>query len=189
PAPRPPAARPPRRPPPPAGSPGAGRPPGEAPPPPPGPPPPPPPRPLPPRPPRPPRRPPPPPRGWRRSASTGGRAVGAASVPAGSVTAERLGISSMRGLKFGSTSTTPILGASGGATRGPREPRRNRALRDGTAPAGPAGRIEGGADDAGIGGSFASSKSPAATGSGAGAPEEGEGGRGGGGPSSRSFTA
>src|SRR5207245_1118398 len=134
-----------------------------------------------PRPPPPPRRPPPPPPRSRRSSSTGGRAVGAASVPAGSVTAERLGISSMRGLKFGSTSTTPILGTSGGATRGPREPRRNRALRDGTAPTGPAGRIEGGADDAGIGGSFASSKSPAATGSGAGAPEEGEGGGGGGG--------
>ena len=49
----------------------------------------------------------------------------------------------MRGVKFGSTSTTPTLGISGGATatRGPREPRRNRALRDGTAttPGGAAG--------------------------------------------------
>jgi len=71
----------------------------------------------------------------------------------------------MRGLKFGSISTTPIFGMSGGATRGPREPRRNRALRDGI-PAGTlAGRIEGGAEDSGIGGSSASSASVTAAGS------------------------
>jgi len=71
----------------------------------------------------------------------------------------------MRGLKFGSTSTIPIFGISGGATRGPREPRRNRALRAGM-PAGTLdGRIDGGADESGIGGSSASSVSFTAAGS------------------------
>src|SRR3989441_11922170 len=94
----------------------------------------------------------------------------------------------MRGLKFGSTSTTPIFGISGGATRGPREPRRNRALRDGTPPldgVADAGRSAGGAEDAGMGGSFASSRSAAPTGSGAGGASEG----GGAGGSPRGVTA
>ena len=93
------------------------------------------------------------------------------------------GSNSTRGLKFGSTSTTPILGMSGGVTRGPREPRRNRAPRDGTPP-GPAGGVlygGGGADDAGIGGSFSSS---IGTTEGA----DVEGGEGGGGTSARTFT-
>jgi len=94
----------------------------------------------------------------------------------------RVGTSSTRGLKFGSISTTPICWISGGGARcAPREPRRNRAPRDGTPPpaGGCAGRIDGGADDAGIGGSFASSMSAAPIGSGAGTPRV----------SSRNFTA
>src|SRR5439155_1572265 len=83
----------------------------------------------PPRRPRPPRPRPPPPRS-RRFSSMGG--LGGASVPAGWLASGRAGISSMRGLKFGSTSTTPIFGISGGAARGPREPRRKRALGVGT---------------------------------------------------------
>ena len=71
----------------------------------------------------------------------------------------------MRGLKFGSTSTTPIFDVSGGAARGPREPRRNRALRDGTAAGTLDDRIDGGADESGIGGSSASSASVSAAGS------------------------
>src|SRR6266704_6087618 len=102
------------------------------------------------------------------------------------------GNSSIRGLKLGSTSTTPIFGISGGVTRGPREPRRNRPPREGTPPTagGAVGRCPGGADDAGIGGSFASSKSPAATGkgAGAGAGAGAEGGADGAAASSRSFT-
>src|SRR5712691_4592045 len=80
------------------------------------------------------------------------------------------GTSSIRGLKFGSISTTPIFGISGGATRGPREPRRNRALRAGIPATGAfAGRMDGGADDSGIGGSSASSASVTAAGSAGGA--------------------
>src|SRR5213078_837180 len=86
-----------------------------------------------------------------------GAPVGALSSTTGSGLG---GNSSIRGLKFGSISTTPILGISGGATRGPREPRRNRALREGMPTAGRyAGRIDGGAEDSGIGGSSASSAS------------------------------
>src|SRR5207245_117654 len=132
-----------------------------------GPPPPPPrrPRPLSPRP-RPPRS--------RRFYSIGALGGSAPEGGEGSMTGGRVGISSTRGLKFGSTSTTPIFGSSGGAARcpPPREPRRNRAPRAGTPPptGGCTGRIDGGADDAGIGGSFASSRSGAPTASGAGAP-------------------
>src|SRR5207244_13315814 len=76
------------------------------------------------------------------------------------------GTSSIRGLKFGSISTTPIFGMSGGATRGPREPRRNRALREAIPATGTfAGRMDGGAEDSGIGGSSASSASVTAAGS------------------------
>src|SRR2546422_10673141 len=63
----------------------------------------------------------------------------------------------MRGLKFGSTSTIPMFGISGGATRGPREPRRNRALRAGILAGTFDGRIDGGADESGIGGTRAPS--------------------------------
>src|SRR5205814_3572597 len=73
--------------------------------------------PLPPPPPPPPRPPRPPPRSRR------GSSVGADGV--GSLTGVRVGISSTRGLKFGSISTTPIFWISGGAARcPPREPRR-----------------------------------------------------------------
>ena len=74
------------------------------------------------------------------------------------------GTSSMRGLKLGSISTTPILGMSGGATRGPREPRRKRPLRAGTPPTGAAaGATSVGASPTGVD----SSGSSAATSSGA----------------------
>src|SRR6184192_3669831 len=84
------------------------------------------------------------------------------------------GTSSIRGLKFGSISTTPIFGISGGATRGPREPRRNRALREGIpATDACAGRMDGGAEDSGIGGSSASSASVTAAGSASGGAGDG----------------
>src|SRR5438876_9693559 len=151
PRPRPPRPRPPRRPRPPPSprsprSPRSGRSPGSA-------------RssrpvalPLPPRPPRPPRlrapRSAPPPASRRPAPPNGSGAAGAGG--GGSLG----GTSSIRGLKFGSISTTPIFGISGGATRGPREPRRNRALREGTPATGTfAGRMDGGAEDSGIGGS------------------------------------
>src|SRR5205807_789703 len=78
--------------------------------------------------------------------------AGALSPPNGSGSAgaggSLGGTSSIRGLKFGSISTTPIFGISGGATRGPREPRRNRALREGIPATGAcAGRMDGGAED------------------------------------------
>src|SRR5256884_41676 len=141
-----------------------------------GPPPPPPPRPPragrsrasppppPPRAPVPPPRPPPPPRPRPpRSEGSSPRRGNSAGVPSpdlGSSSTGFGGISSIRGLKLGSTSTTPILGMSGGVTRGPRDPRRNRAPRAGTDPTGEApGRIDGGADESGMGGSSASSAS------------------------------
>src|SRR5207249_2423585 len=68
--------------------------------------------------------------------SYGTGVAGALSVPTGSAGLVG-GSSSIRGLKFGSTSTTPIFWTPGGGpTRGPREPRRNRALRDGMPPGG-----------------------------------------------------
>src|SRR5207248_10056010 len=92
------------------------------------PPPPAPPQPRPPRPPRPPRS--------RRSSPPEGNPTGVVSALRGS-TSDRLGgSSSIRGLQLGSTSTTAIVGVSGGLTRGPRDPRRNRALRDGIPPVG-----------------------------------------------------
>src|SRR5207244_2117013 len=132
-----------------------------------GPPPPPPRRPRPPSPrPRPPRS--------RRFSSIGALGGSAPEGGEGSMTGGRVGISSTRGLKFGSTSTTPIFGSSGGAARcpPPREPRRNRAPRAGTPPptGGCTGRIDGGADDAAIGGSFASPRSGAPPAPGAGPP-------------------
>src|SRR5881396_2495350 len=77
------------------------------------------------------------------------------------------GITSPRGRKLGSTSTTPIFGISGrpppapGRRAPPREPRRNRALRTGMPPGSDEGVLYGGggADDAGIGMSSSSSAS------------------------------
>src|SRR5207237_6269674 len=130
------------------------------------------------RPPRVPQRPPRPPRS-RRSSPPEGNPPGVASSLRGSISGRLGGSSSIRGLKLGSTSTTPILGMSGGLTRGPRDPRRNRALRDGIPPVGEApGRIDGGADDSGMGGSSASSASVTVAGS----------ARGGGGAASRALT-
>src|SRR6266511_6058578 len=80
-----------------------------------------------------------------------------------------VGTRSMRGLKFGSTSTTPILGTSvaAGGTRPPRDPRRKRALRAGIPPGVGDGALYGGggAEEAGIG----MSSSSGSCGSGAGA--------------------
>jgi len=94
------------------------------------------------------------------------------------VTGGFTGVKSMRGLKFGSTSTTPIFGTLGEglARRGPLEPRRNRALRDGItvpAPGAPDEYGGGGADDSGWGGSSSSSVTGTRAGGGAsaGGPE------------------
>src|SRR5436309_2797855 len=128
-----------------------------------------------------------PPRPPRLRAPRSAPPAGALSPPNGSGAAgaggggSLGGTSSIRGLKFGSISTTPIFGMSGGATRGPREPRRNRALREGIPATGAfAGRMDGGAEDSGIGGSSASSASVTAAGS--------AGGRAGDGAASRNFT-